>query len=219
VAVDEPWAGGAGERTAGIVGGSGAAPQGGSGPTQDDGSPGAASAGQGRLALAEIPRPGYVAQPRWAAPLFLVAAALLVPWIVFLAVSLPRRSEAENYRLAWVGFDMAILGVLAALGWMAYRRSTWTELLAASAATLLVVDAWFDIVTASGTSDRTIAIASAALVELPLACLCGWLARNAERVRRHGVRKLGWQIAELEARLPHRRRQPTPDAGGSAASR
>jgi hypothetical protein len=154
--------------------------------------------------LADLPV-GRLALPRWVGPLFLTAAAGLVPWIIFLAMSLPRRAEAANYRLAWVGFDVGILGVLTALGWLAYRRSTWTEMLAACAATLLVVDAWFDVITAPHPPERLLALASALIFELPFAGLCVWLARNAELVRRRGMRRLGSRVIELEERLRMRR--------------
>jgi hypothetical protein len=153
--------------------------------------------------------PGQVTLPRWVGPLFLAAAACLVPWIVFLATALPRRAITVNYRLAWVGFDIGLVAVLTALGWLAYRRSTWTELLAMCAATLLAVDAWFDIVTAGETAARVLAIALAGVFELPFAGLCLWLARNAERVRRQGIRTLRWRVAELESRALHRRRSET----------
>jgi len=120
-----------------------------------------------------------------------LAAAGLVPWTAFLAVSLPHRAEAEHYRLAWVGFDAAMFAVVGALAWIAYRRSTWTELLASSAATLLLVDAWFDVVTSPSRAALIGALVSAAVLELPLAGACLWLARNAEQVRRCGIRRLG----------------------------
>ncbi len=47
--------------------------------------------------------------------------------------------------------------------------------------TLLVCDAWFDILTSRGTSDIVQAILSALLVELPLAVLCFWIAMNVNR--------------------------------------
>ena len=157
--------------------------------------------------LPEIGTAERVALPRWVGPLFLLLAAGLVPWVVFLAATLPRRAEAEHYRLAWVGFDLGMLAMLAALGWLAVQRSRWTESLASSAATLLVVDAWFDVVTANSRQDLIVAAASAAIFELPLAVVCVWLARNAERVRRRGVRKLGQRVVELELRL-HRTLRP-----------
>jgi hypothetical protein len=104
-------------------------------------------------AVAELV-PERVVLPRWAAPVFGVTAVGLVPWVVILASELPRHALNTNYRLVWVGFDVGLLSLFAALGWLAF--------------------------------------------ELPFAGLCLWLARNAERVRRHRVRLLGWRVLELE---------------------
>jgi hypothetical protein len=49
------------------------------------------------------------------------------------------------------------------------------------AATLLFVDAWFDVLTASSRSELGIAIVEAAVVELPIAVFCLLLARSVER--------------------------------------
>jgi hypothetical protein len=43
------------------------------------------------------------------------------------------------------------------------------------------VDAWFDCTTARGTTELVQSIVTAVLVELPLAALSFWLARNAEQ--------------------------------------
>lgn len=47
--------------------------------------------------------------------------------------------------------------------------------------TLLVCDAWFDVLTARTTGELIVAILEAALVELPLAVLCFWMATNLVR--------------------------------------
>ena len=52
---------------------------------------------------------------------------------------------------------------------------------AASAATLLVVDAWFDIMTSPRGQVLT-AIVLAAFIELPLAAVCGWLSYHTEHL-------------------------------------
>jgi hypothetical protein len=57
----------------------------------------------------------------------------------------------------------------------------WFEGAATATATLLLVDAWFDVLTASTRTEFVLAIAEAAFVELPLAVLCLLLAHNAER--------------------------------------
>jgi hypothetical protein len=54
---------------------------------------------------------------RWLAPLFLLAALALIPWTVYLVVSLPgRHLQTGYYDVAWGGFDLALAVVLAATG-------------------------------------------------------------------------------------------------------
>jgi hypothetical protein len=122
--------------------------------------------------------------PRWTAPAFLLFSILLVPWIGWLAASLPSEHTDRFYDVTWVGFDVGLLGALAAVMWLAHRRSTYVEIAATIAGTMLVVDAWFDITTSTPGSDRWEAVGAAVLVELPIAALCWWLTRNAEAVRR-----------------------------------
>lgn len=120
--------------------------------------------------------------PPWVGPVFLGLGALLVPWMVVLAVTLPGHEVAAHYRATWVGFDCMLAVALALTGWFAARRSTWIEVSASVAATLLVVDAWFDVLTAGTRWDRIGAVAEALLVELPLAAVSVWIARHAAEV-------------------------------------
>lgn len=138
----------------------------------------------------ELPAPGLPV-PRWLGAVFLLVAALTLAWVVELWLTLPYRDVSAHYRLAWAGFDAMLAFVLARTGWLAWRGRDHVELPAVSAATLLVVDMWFDIVTSSTAKDRLLAVASALLVEIPLAALCLWIARNAERVRRQ---RLDWAL-------------------------
>ena len=121
--------------------------------------------------------------PRWTAPVFLAFAIAMVPWIVWIALSLPSNHTDEIYDVTWVGFDIGLLIALGAVMLLAQRRSSRVEIAAAVAGTLLVVDAWFDITTSTPGWDRWEAIGAAALIELPIAGLCWWLTRNAEAVR------------------------------------
>jgi hypothetical protein len=145
--------------------------------------------------------------PRWVGPLAIVCVIGLIPWIVFLALSLPDHARARHYNLAWVGFDIGMGVVLLALGHSALRRRPTTELFAGVAATMLVVDAWFDAVTASNRTNFMWAVASAIFVELPLAVLCGWVAINAERVRSRTYSRL-FRRAELAVREAEKLRGP-----------
>ncbi|OIJ97600.1 hypothetical protein BIV25_15360 [Streptomyces sp. MUSC 14] len=119
-------------------------------------------------------RPGL---PRWVGPLYLTLSAILLPWIVHLSLSLPGRQLSEHYRMAWVGFDVFLLGQLARTGAYALRprRRDRVPPHAAASAAMLCVDAWFDITT-STPHDLPLSLLLAATVELPLAGLCWWLA-------------------------------------------
>ena len=121
---------------------------------------------------------------RWVVPLFALAAIVLVPWIVFLVRSLPSTHAAAHWDIAWAGFDIGLALLLLGVAISGWRRSPWLEGTATAAATLLVVDAWFDVMTSSTHLELAIAIGEAVLIELPLAALCYLLARDAERVLR-----------------------------------
>jgi hypothetical protein len=115
------------------------------------------------------------------APLLLLAAALLLPWVAYLVLTLPSEQEAAHWDVAWAGFDVALAAALAAVAVAALRRSAWLEGAASAAATLLVVDAWFDALTARTHMELAVALGEALVVELPLAVLCLLLARAAKR--------------------------------------
>jgi hypothetical protein len=59
---------------------------------------------------------------------------------------------------------------------------------AAITGTLLVCDAWFDVLTAQPGSELLESLAEAGLAELPLAALCFWLAVDSERTLARAVR-------------------------------
>ena len=118
---------------------------------------------------------------RWVAPLLALGALVLVPWTLVLAYRLPARHTSEHWDLAWVGFDTALAIALGLTGWSIARRSPWATSAAAVAATLLLCDAWFDIVLASSRGEVLEAVLEAALVEIPLAIFLVWLARHCEQ--------------------------------------
>jgi hypothetical protein len=132
---------------------------------------------------------------RWAGPAFVACSIALIPWTIYLGVSLPSRQLSPHYNIAWAGFDVLELIALGSTGYFALRRSRYLAITAAAAATLLVVDAWFDIMT-SPRHQVAQAIVLATVVELPLAAVCGWLSYHTH------------QLAERTITLLMRRRDP-----------
>lgn len=125
--------------------------------------------------------------PRWVAPLFAFLGVCLVPWTVWIAYELPQRHLARHWDVAWGGFDVMLALLLFAVALAAWRRSPWLEGAATATATLLFVDAWFDVLTSSTRTELVVAVLEAALVELPLAVFCLLLARRAERQVQRGA--------------------------------
>jgi hypothetical protein len=123
---------------------------------------------------------GRIPLPRWITLLLAVVAVALGPWTLYLTFTLPARHLTTHYDLAWVGFDVALACSFAATGWATARGSRWLVPLAAVTGTMLVCDAWFDVVTSQTGSEMWEAVAEAALAELPLAALCGFIVYDAE---------------------------------------
>jgi hypothetical protein len=111
---------------------------------------------------------------------FLVIGIGLIPWTVFLAVTLPSRHvQSDFYDVGWAGFDILLAAMLALTGLGLLRRRPWVQATAASAATLLVCDAWFDVLSSSRHGERLAALLLAVLAELPTAVLCMVIAIDA----------------------------------------
>jgi hypothetical protein len=121
----------------------------------------------------------------------ITSSLLLIPWIAYLAVTLPDHYVASHWKAAWVGFDIALVGFLGWTAWNAWKRRQMLILSAIVTATLLICDAWFDVLLDWGTSDMWWSLATAVLGELPLA---GLLLRVALRLIRL-MQRIRW--AEL----------------------
>ena len=98
------------------------------------------------------------------------APVVLIPWIVYLATSLPDHYVAQHWATAWVGFDVLLLVMFAVTAVLGLLRRQLLLLTAFGTGLLLICDAWFDVMTASS-GDRWQAVASAVFVELPVAAL------------------------------------------------
>jgi hypothetical protein len=123
---------------------------------------------------------------RWAGPLFAMFSLILLPWTIYMAGSLPAEQVSTNYDAAWAGFDVLLALTLASTAYSALRRSRYLATAATATATLLVVDAWFDILTTPGTQ-RIESILLAAFVELPLAAVCIWLSWHTQQLEERRI--------------------------------
>ena len=134
---------------------------------------------------------------RWIIRVYAALAVAIIPWIVWLAWTLPERSVSSHYRLAWVGFDLLLCGALARTAWLAWRRSPFVVNVAAATAALLVVDAWFDVTTSPGGADLVVSALQAVLLELPLAVFSLIISGRAqiEIARTGAVRRRRWLSA------------------------
>jgi hypothetical protein len=118
---------------------------------------------------------------RWTGPLFGLFSLVMLPWTIYVGVSLPSRQLSPNYDAAWAGFDVILLSALASTAYFALRRSRYLSSAATATAALLVMDAWFDVMTAPG-NQRWQSILLAVAVELPLAGVCMWLTHHTEQL-------------------------------------
>lgn len=118
--------------------------------------------------------PSYLRLQRSSLLTLLVISALLeAAWTVYLGWRLPRHYVADDWRVAWVGIDAAQVLTLLAAAWSAWRRRALLIVFSTAAGTLLLVDAWFDVMTARG-SDLDQSVAFLAL-EIPWAILLFWV--------------------------------------------
>ncbi len=118
-----------------------------------------------------------------------IACLILIVWIAFLAIKLPRHYVAGHWDVAWTGFDIFELAALAVTGWAAWRRRLIVVPAALVAATLLICDAWFDVTLAHGRLRIATSLLSAIMVELPLAVLLAALARHLLMIRVRTLRR------------------------------
>jgi hypothetical protein len=94
----------------------------------------------------------------------------LIPWMIYLAFTLPTNYVAHNWPATWIGFDCVLIAFMittAVLGWL---RRQLVLLSAFTTGVLLICDAWFDIMTAGPSQFWTSAL-TAGLLSLPLATI------------------------------------------------
>jgi hypothetical protein len=149
--------------------------------------------------------------PRWIGWLVIAAGALMLPWVAGLAFILPSRHEAAHYDASWIGFDLALCGMLLRTGWLAQKGREHIELSAAMTGTLLLVDAWFDVVTADSHRELALALLLALVGEIPLAAFCIWIAGRVEFRRQRRAEAVSRLLLQWAVRRPYERRSPSAE--------
>ncbi|OIN79251.1 hypothetical protein K3U93_02375 [Mycobacterium malmoense] len=110
----------------------------------------------------------------------------MIPWLGYLSITLPENYVAHNWTATWVGFDMLLVGFMLATAVFGYLRRQVLLLAAFTSGVLLICDAWFDLMTA-GPDDVWLSIATALLIEVPLAI---FMISGALRIIRLTMRRL-----------------------------
>lgn len=100
--------------------------------------------------------------------LMIGGSAIMIPWLGYLSTTLPEDYVAHNWPLTWVGFDVLLMVFMVATAVLGYLRRQVLVPAAFTTGVLLTCDAWFDLMTA-GPKDVWLSVATAVLVELPLA--------------------------------------------------
>ena len=106
----------------------------------------------------------------------------LLPWTVYLSITLPAEHQSVHWDIVWPGLDVGIGLAVAATVYGLVRLSTNLPIFAAIAGTLLLCDAWFDTLTSQPGTELAWAAVEALVAELPLAAFCFWIAFDAESV-------------------------------------
>lgn len=141
---------------------------------------------------------------KWRLLLLVLCVAVLVPWTVYLGVTLPSRYVARHWVATWVGFDILLMVMLTATAIAGWRRRQLVFPTAFASGVLLICDAWFDVMTSQPGADLIQAVLSALVIELPLAIvfIAGPLRLMRIVATRHGLVEPGTRMWRVPIPLP-----------------
>ena len=127
-------------------------------------------------------RPGHWTLRQYVMVVFGAIGVGLLPWTLWLSSSLKPHHATEHWDIAWAGFDAALAAAFVLTAVAAWQRSPWVSPAAAATGTLLVADAWFDIVLESR-GELIWAVLFAVFGERPQAALGVWIGDRTARLR------------------------------------
>jgi hypothetical protein len=131
--------------------------------------------------------------------LALTAAIALIPWTIYLGLTLPQNYTAQHWQATWVGFDILLLAFMIATAMLGFVRHHLLTLFAFSTGVLLVCDAWFDVLTAKR-GDFAVSVLTAALGELPLAVVLIGGSLRIARLQGHPIGRVRWPFPRRRSR-------------------
>lgn len=130
--------------------------------------------------MSASPNQNKINLPSWLPWIYGTSIVWLVPWIIYLAYTLPPKQTMANWCPVWVGLDLAMAVLAAIIIYLIIKKSLWLPFPLIALSVLLFADAWFDTMTANGSSELTTAILMAVLGEIPWALFSIW-HRNISR--------------------------------------
>jgi hypothetical protein len=118
--------------------------------------------------------------------LMIGGSVAMIPWLVYLAFTLPENYVAHNWPATWIGFDVLLVAFMVATAVFGYLRRQVLVFAAFTSGVLLICDAWFDLMTA-GPDDVWLSVITALVIEVPLAI---FMIRGAQRIMRLTMMRL-----------------------------
>lgn len=98
-----------------------------------------------------------------------IFALVLLPWTLYLAESLPRHHVTLHWDISWVGLNVVLILALAMTGYLSYIQSRWVAISSTVLGSVLLLDAWFDILGQHSPQELRQALLLAIFIEIPLA--------------------------------------------------
>jgi hypothetical protein len=115
--------------------------------------------------------------PRWVVAFFLGGAVVLIPWDV-LMFSVPQVVNVpKHWVLVWGGFDCFLILGFGVTAFRLMTRSPRGAVTAAMTGTMLLIDAWFDVLTTRH-GGLMVSILMAVFAEIPCAVICFYVSRR-----------------------------------------
>lgn len=119
--------------------------------------------------------------PRWVVAFFLGGAVVLIPWIVLMFTVPDVVNVPKHWELVWGGFDCFLVLGFGRTAFNLIRRSPRGAVTAAMTGTMLLIDAWFDVLT-THRGGLVVSILMAVFAEIPCAVICFYVSRRITNV-------------------------------------